>query len=91
MRNEIQQCKSFHTHTMKNTNTQKTGKSGYEIRLDVLNRALDMADGKYHHANEALRYEAEKTSKTSYQTAPDNRVEEALAIADRLYKFVEAK
>jgi hypothetical protein len=50
-----------------------------------------MADGKYHNANEALRYEAEKTSKTSYQTAPDNRVEEALAIADRLYKFVEAK
>ena len=48
-RNEIQLCKSFHTHKhMNKSNTQKTGKSGYEIRLDVLNRALDMADGKYH-------------------------------------------
>ena len=76
---------------MNKVNTQKIGKSGYEIRLDVLNRALDMADGKYHHQNEALRYEAEKTSKTSYPTAPDNRVEEALQIAEKLYKFVEAK
>ena len=76
---------------MNKSNTQKTGKSGYEIRLDVLNRALDMADGKYHQANEALRYEAEKTSKIFYQTAPDNRVEDALQIAEKLYKFVEAK
>jgi hypothetical protein len=76
---------------MNKSNTQKIGKSGYEIRLDVLNRALDMADGKYHHQNEALRYEAEKTSKTSYPTAPDNRVEEALQIAEKLYKFVEGK
>jgi hypothetical protein len=76
---------------MNKSNTQKTGKSGYEIRLEVLQRALDMADGKFHHANEALRYEAEKTSKVSYQTAPDNRVEDALAIAEKLYKFVEAK
>jgi hypothetical protein len=79
-----------YTH-MNKSNTQKTGKSGYEIRLEVLQRALDMADGKFHHANEALRYEAEKTSKVSYQTAPDNRVEDALAIAEKLYKFVEAK
>lgn len=87
----MQYRKSFHTHTMNKSNTQKTGKSGYEIRLDVLNRALDMADGRYHWANEALRYEAEKTSKTSLTTAPDNRVEEALQIAEKLYKFVEAK
>jgi hypothetical protein len=76
---------------MKDTNTQKTGKSGYEIRWEVLNKALDMADGKYHYANEALRYEAEKTSKTSFTTAPDNRVEEAMEIASKLYRFVEAK
>jgi hypothetical protein len=76
---------------MNKSNTQKTGKSGYEIRLEVLQRALDMADGKYHHANEALRYEAETTSKSSYQTAPDNRIEEALQIAEKLYRFVEAK
>lgn len=76
---------------MKEANTQKTGKSGYEIRWEVLNRALDMADGKYHYANEALRYEAEKTSKTSFTTAPDNRVEEAMEIASKLYRFVESK
>jgi hypothetical protein len=76
---------------MKEANTQKTGKSGYEIRWEVLNKALDMADGKYHYANEALRYEAEKTSKTSFTTAPDNRVEEAMEIASKLYRFVEAK
>lgn len=76
---------------MKETNTQKTGKSGYEIRLEVLQRALDMADGKFHRENDALRYEAEKTSKSSFPTAPDNRVEEALQIAEKLYRFVEAK
>jgi hypothetical protein len=75
---------------MKEANTQK-GKSGYEIRWEVLNRALDMADGKYHYANEAIRYEADKTSKTSFTAAPDNRVEEAMQIAEKLYRFVEAK
>ena len=84
--------KSFHTHTMsKDTNTQKTGKSGYEIRWEVLNRALDVADSRYHFSNEALRYEAEKTSKTTLTAAPDNRVEEAMEIAAKLYRFVESK
>ena len=87
----MQYRKSFHTHTMsKDTNTQK-GKSGYEIRWEVLNRALDMADGRYHFAQEVLRYEAEKTSKTTLATAPDNRVEEAMQIAEKLYRFVESK
>ena len=57
----------------------------------MLQRALDMADHRYHLQNDALRYEAEKTSKTSLPTAPDNRVEDALQIAEKLYKFVEAK
>lgn len=88
----MQYRKSFHTHKhMNKSNTQKTGKSGYEIRLEVLQRALDMAEGKFHRENDALRYEAEKTSKISYQTAPDNRVEEAMQIAEKLYKFVEGK
>jgi hypothetical protein len=43
----------------------------------VLNKALDMADHRYHFANEALRYEAEKTNKNTLTAAPDNRVEEA--------------
>jgi Flp pilus assembly CpaE family ATPase len=77
---------------MNKSNTQKTAnKSGYEIRLEVLQTAMGLADGKYHHQNEALRYEAEKTGKPSVPVAPDNRVEEALAIAEKLYKFVEGK
>jgi len=76
---------------MKDTNTQKTGKSGYEIRWEVLNKALDMADNRYHYSQEVLRYEAEKTSKTTLPIAPDNRVEEAMEIAAKLYRFVEAK
>ena len=83
--------KSFHTHTMsKETNTQK-GKSGYEIRWEVLNKALDIADGKYHYANEAIRYEAEKTGKPLFHAAPDNRIEEAMQMAEKLYRFVESK
>ena len=77
-------------HTMKDTNTQK-GKSGYEIRWEVLNKALEMADGRYHFSQEALRYEAEKTNKGALPIAPDNRVEEAMQIAEKLYKFVESK
>jgi hypothetical protein len=76
---------------MKEANTQKTGKSGYEIRWEVLNKALEMADGRYHYSQEVLRYEAEKTSKTTLPLAPDNRVEEAMEIATKLYRFVESK
>ena len=91
--------KSFHTHTMNKvkTNTQKTGtgKSGYEIRLDVLNRALDMADSRWHMSNEVNRVESDSKIRlgmvSTWTVAPDNRVEDALAIAEKLYKFVEAK
>ena len=79
-----------YTH-MNKSNTQKTGKSGYEIRWEVLNKALEMADGRYHFSQEAIRYEAEKTSKATLPIAPDNRVEEAMQIAEKLYKFVESK
>lgn len=76
---------------MNKSDTQKTGKSGYEIRLEVLQRALDMADARFHYQNEAARFEAEKTSKSSLPILPDNRVEDALQIAEKLYRFVEAK
>jgi len=83
-----------YTH-MKDTNTQKTGKSGYEIRLEVLQRALDMAENTWHMSNEASRMEAESKIKlglvATLVPAPDTRVEDALKIADKLYKFVEAK
>ncbi len=80
---------------MKNTNTQKTGKSGYEIRLDVLNRALDMADSRWHMSNEVNRVESDSKIRlgmvSTWTVAPDNRVEESLRIAEKLYKFVEGK
>ena len=85
----------IHTRTMKDTNTQKTNKSGYEIRLEVLQRALDMADNHWNMSNEAGRLEAESKVKlglvASWKIVPDNRVEEAMQIAEKLYKFVEAK
>jgi hypothetical protein len=76
---------------MNKSNKQKTGKSGYEIRWEVLNKALEMADGRYHFSQEALRYEAEKTNKGALPIAPDNRVEEAMQIGEKLYRFVESK
>jgi hypothetical protein len=80
---------------MKDTNTQKTGKSGYEIRLEVLQRALDMADSRWHMANEVGRVEAEAKIKlgvaSTWTLPPDNRVEEAMQIAEKLYRFVESK
>ena len=80
---------------MKDTNTQKTGKNGYEIRLEVLQRALDIAENSWHISNEAGRTEAESKNKlglvATWAPAPDTRVEDALKIADKLYKFVEAK
>jgi len=77
------------------TNTQKSGKSGYEIRLEVLQRAIDMADHRWHLINDVQRSEVDAKLKmginTSFKMADDNRVEEALKIADKLYKFVEGK
>ena len=65
-------------------------RSGYEIRLDVLRLAKELAD----------QTQAEKVGKamcdaslknTTYEIPEDIREEETLRIAERFYKFVEDK
>lgn len=77
------------------TNTQKTSKSGYEIRLEVLQAAIGMTDARWHLLNDVQRQENEAKLKiginTTFKMVEDNRVEESLRIAEKLYKFVEGK
>jgi len=65
-------------------------RSGYEVRLDVLRLAKELAD----------QTQAEKVSKvmcdasvnnTTYEIPEDIREEETLRIAERFYSFVEDK
>jgi hypothetical protein len=73
---------------MKDTNT-KMNKSGYEIRMEILNLAMGQADSAYFNELERLRHVA--GDKGTWQLPKDNRVDEAMQIAEKLYKFVEAK
>lgn len=77
------------------TNTQKTSKSGYEIRLEVLQAAISLTDARWHLLNDVQRQENEAKLKiginTTFKMVEDNRVEESLQIAEKLYKFVEGK
>ena len=73
-----------------------TGKNAYEIRLEVLQMGLGLADQRYHATLEQIRmtaeFEAMKTgSKYTYELPPDNRQKEALLLADSFYSFVENK
>jgi len=75
---------------MKDTNTNtKTGKSGYEIRMEILGLAIGQADSAYFNELERRRHAA--GDKGTWELPKDNRVEEAMQIAEKLYKFVEAK
>ncbi len=66
-------------------------KSGYEIRLEVLQMAMSLASERYHNQLDQLRYTAERTSAQAFELPDDNRVAEALKLANELYGFVEAK
>ena len=73
-----------------------SGKNAYEIRLEVLQMGLGLAENRYHTALEQIRmtaeFEAMKTgSKYTYELPPDNRQKEALLLADSFYSFVENK
>ena len=73
-----------------------TGKNAYEIRLEVLQMALGMAEQGWHSTLEQIRnqaeYEASKEGKRyTYELPPDNRKAEALAHAADFYSFVENK
>lgn len=65
------------------------GKSGYEIRLEILAMAMDAAGTKWFQQQEAERYKAEKNNSCEIPMVPDTRIEEALKNASELYKFVE--
>lgn len=69
---------------------EPTGRSGYEIRLDLLKMAADMAEQKYNNEYNAWR-EMYKDGNRSAPPPQDNRVIEALANADRFYQFVQKK
>ena len=73
---------------MKDTNT-KTGKSGYEIRMEILGLAMGQADSAYFNELERRRHAAGE--KGTWELPEDNRVDEAMQIAEKLYRFVEAK
>jgi hypothetical protein len=75
---------------MKDTNTQKTGKNGYEIRLEILGLAMGQADSAYFNELERLRH-VYFGKKGTWELPKDNRVDEAMQIAEKLYKFVENK
>ncbi len=73
-----------------------TGKNAYEIRLEVLQMGLGLAENRYHATLEQIRmtaeFEAVKTgSKYTYELPPDNRQAEALVLADSFYSFIENK
>ncbi len=73
-----------------------TGKNAYEIRLEVLQMAMGLADSRYHTALEQIRmtaeFEAVKTgSKYTYELPEDKREREAIKLAKKFYDFVENK
>lgn len=66
-------------------------KSGYEIRLEVLQMAMGLVNDRYHQACNQLQYAADKSSEKSFALPVDNRVAEATALAEQLYDFVEKR
>ncbi len=75
----------------KHTHMPTHNKSGYEIRLEVLQMAMGLASERYHNELDQLRYTAERTKAQAFELPQDNRVAQALKLADELYGFVEAK
>ena len=71
--------KETHTHM----NNNQSPKNGYEIRLEILKMAKDRADTAWYHKNEASEKMATyQNHQAAWQPSPDNRVEEALAVAE---------
>lgn len=65
-------------------------RSGYEIRLDVLRMAKDLADDRYHQELNR-RQEIASRNNTEWSLPSDTREKDSLRIADELYAFVESK
>ena len=78
-------------------------RSGYEIRLDVLRIAKDLADDRYHttlhkkqedanrHFDSASMEEDSDATWCGYEVPADNREAETLRLAKEFYAFVEDK
>ena len=65
-------------------------RSGYEIRLDVLRMAKDLADDRFHQ--ELQRRQEIACRRSDEWTLPeDDRERKTLEIAEQLYTFVESK
>ena len=65
-------------------------RSGYEIRLDVLRMAKDLADDRFHQELQR-RQEIANRNNTEWSLPTDTREKDSLRIADELYTFVESK
>ena len=65
-------------------------RSGYEIRLDVLRMAKDLADDRFHQELQR-RQEISNRNNTEWSLPTDTREKDSLRIADELYTFVESK
>jgi len=68
--------------------TNNGNKNAYEIRLEVLQSAIELADSAHYQRLDKVRHEAGE--KGTYELPEDTRVKDALRIAKKLYTFVEA-
>jgi PhoPQ-activated pathogenicity-related protein len=66
-------------------------KTGYEIRLEILQMAMGLANDRYHTSFNCQRDYAEKAGLKAYEVPNDDRVQDAIKIAEELYTFVDRK
>ena len=64
-------------------------RSGYEIRLDVLRIAKDLADDRYNVELSRRMDQAHNNGEDGYELPADNREAEALRLANKFYEFVQ--
>ena len=67
--------------------TKNGNKNAYEIRLEVLQSAIGLAESNYYQQVDKVRHDAGE--KGQYTLPEDTRVRDALRIAKKLYAFVE--
>ena len=65
-----------------------SGKNAYEIRLEVLQMAINQTESSYHQEVDRIR-SARPDDKGPYELPEDKRVRDALKIAKKLYAFIE--
>ena len=63
-------------------------RSGYEIRLDVLRLAKDLADDRFHQELGRVTEHAIRTE-SDYELPADEREQQTLELAKKFYSFVQ--